>query len=179
MTFPTARAGGIASAGIAIDLDALEGTAAAVDELVGAGRVVLFPSDPTFQGEVEGFAVLRNAVLGPDPDGLSAGTRRGGVRAPAAGSAERRDAERTARESPGRPEGPGAFRLVVRASDAPGAAAILRRVGFDYREHRGGPRTRFVLANPRQLAFEEHPAGIELLVELRRAGIEIEGFSAR
>jgi hypothetical protein len=64
-----------AVSGFAEGEDELVGTAAVTDEAYGDGRVVLFASDPNFRAFTDGTQkVLRNAVLGPDPVALSAGS---------------------------------------------------------------------------------------------------------
>jgi hypothetical protein len=64
-----------AVSGFAEGEDELVGTAAVTDEGYGAGRVVLFASDPNFRAFTDGTQkVLWNALVGPDPAGLAAGT---------------------------------------------------------------------------------------------------------
>ena len=64
-----------ALSGFAEGEDELVGTAAVTDEGYGDGRVVLFASDPNFRAFTDGTQkILRNAVLGPDPATLRAGS---------------------------------------------------------------------------------------------------------
>ena len=64
-----------ALSGFAVGADELLGTAAVTDERYVDGRVVLFASDPNFRAFTDGTQkILRNAVLGPDPAPLRAGT---------------------------------------------------------------------------------------------------------
>jgi hypothetical protein len=50
--------------------DALQGTAAATDEVAGSGRVVLFAFDPAFRGYTDGtMRLVGNALLAPAPTG--------------------------------------------------------------------------------------------------------------
>jgi hypothetical protein len=64
-----------AVSGFAEGEDELVGTAAVTDEGYGAGRVVLFASDPNFRAFTDGTQkVLWNALVGPDPADLAAGT---------------------------------------------------------------------------------------------------------
>jgi hypothetical protein len=61
--------------GFAEGEDELMGTAAVTDEGYQDGRVVLFASDPNFRAFTDGTQrVLRNALVGPDPATLAAGT---------------------------------------------------------------------------------------------------------
>ena len=58
--------------GYAHDTGALHGTAAVIDERIGAGRTVLFAFDPAFRGYVEGTErLVANALLAP-PTGAPA-----------------------------------------------------------------------------------------------------------
>jgi hypothetical protein len=66
--------------GYAADTGPLQGTAAVIDESIGAGRTVLFAFDPVFRGYVEGTErLVANALLAP-PTG-AATTRARPVRA--------------------------------------------------------------------------------------------------
>ena len=172
VTFPTGASGDFYVSGFTYGEAQLYGTAAVVDEAVGAGRVVLMPSDPNARGHSEGMSrVLWNAVLGPDP------ARRG--RAATAGSAERVAAERAARDAVlSRPHWEGAMRLAVPVEDEGVARSLLRRYDARFIVRRSGGRARFTIANPGELSFEEHPWAIRFAIDLRRSGIDVIAFSA-
>jgi hypothetical protein len=174
LRFPASASKGFFISGDGDDVKQLHGTAAVVDEVVGAGRVVIFPSDPNFAGHVEGMTkVLWNAIFGPDPQ------RRG--EAPRAGSPERREAERTARLAvTTRPDDAAALRLAVPATASAEAATagLLRGHGAKFRVARSGDRTSFVIENPRELTAEEHPWITDVVVRLQERGVEVLGFSS-
>jgi Zinc carboxypeptidase len=147
----------------------LGGTAAVVDEPVGAGRVVLFSTDPNFRAWTVGMQkMLRNAVLGADG---FAGT------AARAGSQARADAERAAKSAAAKVaalESP--LRLSVDAASVESARAVLARYGASYALRTSGSKARFLIANPRGLSGEEHPYAAALLTDLLAANVRVTAY---
>ncbi|WP_433230960.1 M14 family zinc carboxypeptidase [Actinomadura formosensis] len=135
----------------------LGGTAAVVDQPVGAGRSVLFAAEPNFRAFSDGTAkLLYNAILGPDP-----------AKAPApqgTAKAVRAAAELPSRESP--------IRVSVKAADAAKAASVLRSAGARWAETRSGGVVHYVIDNPRGLPVDHHPFAGRLPSLIRAAGIE-------
>ncbi|WP_034521246.1 M14 family zinc carboxypeptidase [Actinomadura rifamycini] len=137
----------------------LGGTAAVVDQPVGAGRSVLFAAEPNFRAFTDGTAgLLRNAILGPDPEGAAR------PRAAAAAEASRSAAALPDREA--------AIRVSVRAGDAAAAESVLRSVGAAWDARRDGDAVRFVIANPRGLPVDHHPFARRLPALIAEAGID-------
>lgn len=137
----------------------LGGTAAVVDQPAGEGRSVLFAAEPNFRAFTDGTAkLLRNAVLGPDPE------REAAPRAGEAAEAARRAAELPSPESP--------IRVSVRAADAAGAASVLRSVGASWAERRRGGVVHYVIDNPRGLPTDHHPFAGRLPSLIAEAGID-------
>jgi hypothetical protein len=96
----------------------LQGTAAVTDEAYRDGRVVLFASDPNFRAFTDGTQqVLWNALLGPDPAALAAGTAR-----------QRSAAVAAAAEVP---DLGGALLVTVRPAAAGRAERLLATYGLD------------------------------------------------
>jgi hypothetical protein len=170
VAYPTQASGDFFVSGFAEGEDHVYGTAAVTDEAVGAGRVVLFGMDPTFQASTEGMErILFNAILGPDP---------AGGRAPAAGARERARAESTARRAVAElPPWSASIRLTIAAGGEPVATALLDQFGARYDVERWSGRVRYSIANPRELSLEEHPWAIELLARLRARGVHLFGIS--
>ncbi len=134
----------------------LGGTAAVVDQPVGAGRSVLFAAEPNFRAFSDGTAkLLYNAILGPDPAAAAApqGTAK----------AVREAAELPSYESP--------IRVSVKAADAAKAASVLRSLGAAWAESRAGGTVQYVIDNPRGLPVDHHPFAGRLPSLIRAAGI--------
>jgi hypothetical protein len=134
----------------------LGGTAAVVDQPVGAGRSVLFAAEPNFRAFSDGTAkLLYNAILGPDPAAAPApqGTAK----------AVREAAELPSYESP--------IRVSVKAADAAKAASVLRSLGATWTESRTGGTVHYVVDNPRGLPVDHHPFAGRLPSAIRAAGI--------
>ncbi|MFG2014183.1 M14 family zinc carboxypeptidase [Actinomadura geliboluensis] len=134
----------------------LGGTAAVVDQPVGAGRSVLFAAEPNFRAFSDGTAkLLYNAILGPDP----------AVAAAPQGTAKavREAAELPSYESP--------IRVSVKAADAAKAASVLRSLGAAWAETRAGGTVHYVIDNPRGLPVDHHPFAGRLPSLIRAAGI--------
>ncbi|MFI0485900.1 M14 family zinc carboxypeptidase [Actinomadura sp. 9N215] len=136
----------------------LGGTAAVVDQPVGAGRSVLFAAEPNFRAFTDGTAkLLYNAILGRDPSKATA------PQAGATAEAARQAAALPSYESP--------IRVSVKAADAAKAASILRSAGATWAESRGGGVVHYVIDNPRGLPTDHHPFAGRLPSLIRRAGI--------
>ncbi len=75
VSYPQAGSEDFFVSGFAEGEEELGGTAAVVDEAYQEGRLVLFASEPNFRGFTDGTQkILRNALLGPDPAGLTPAT---------------------------------------------------------------------------------------------------------
>jgi hypothetical protein len=168
--YPEASSGDFFTSGFGEGQEELGGTAAVVDEPVGAGRVIIFSVDPNFRAWTEGTQLfLRNAILGPDPVGAAA----------RAGSAARADDEAAAKvaargvstlESP--------IRISVEASDSRATTRLLARYGAQYSVERFAGTVTFLVRNPRGLTAEEHPFAVRLANDLARSEIDIVVFRA-
>ena len=149
----------------------LDGTAAVVDEPVGAGRVVLFSTDPNFRAWTVGMQkMLRNAVLGPEAfTGLAA----------RAGSATRASAEKAAKDAAAKVaslESP--LRLSVSPLSVEAARAVLARYGATYTLRQSANKATFLIANPSGLSAEEHSYAMKLPQDLLAAGVHVLAYSA-
>jgi hypothetical protein len=166
-TFPSAADVAFASSGLTLGIDALAGTSAVADEAVGAGRVVSFSFDPNFRAWSQGTQrLLWNAIVGPVPVGVGA--------APLAGSKERAAAEKAAQDAAGAVvEFGSAIRIRVRAADAAVTAKILNRHGAEVARIDLGAEVLFLVANRKDLSYEEHPYFGTVVRELDKAGIDI------
>ena len=165
LSYPPAGDGDFFVSGFARGAEELGGTAAAVDEPLGAGRVVLFASDPNFRAWTVGMQkVLRNAVLGPDPTAATVAT------SSQRGSAAKTAAALPAFDSP--------LRLTVTAATAAAAQSVLRDFGASFSVKTAGGKARFLIANPGDLSGEEHPYAGLLPEALERAGVEVVAFRA-
>jgi hypothetical protein len=149
----------------------LGGTAAVVDERVGAGRSVVFSIEPNFRGYTVGTQkLLRNAILGADPAGGTGARplqRAGGARvarARAAAVALRSGAT-------------GALRLTVRPAGEAAARALLDGHGASYTVARSADRVAFTIANPGELPADEHPWARTLGGELRAAAVPVVAYA--
>lgn len=111
----------------------LGGTAAVVDEQVGAGRSVQFATDPNFRAFSDGTAkLLFNAITGGGSGG-----------APAA-APDRTDAARAARTLGAAGQD---IRVAVRPGDAPGTETALRKAGLTWTKLASSGRVTYVVAN--------------------------------
>ncbi len=170
-SFPGAGDPDFATSGLAIGVDTLAGTAALVDEAVGDGRVISFSIDPNFRAWSQGTQrLLWNAIVGPDPAGVAAGLL--------AGSRERAAAERAALDAAAKlPDFGSAIRIRVARTDAAATAKILARRGSDVLRIDLGTETLFLVANRRDLSYEEHPYFGLLIGELENARIDLRAAS--
>jgi Zinc carboxypeptidase len=144
----------------------LGGTAAVIDEPVGAGRLVLFSTDPNFRAWTVGMQkMLRNAVLGAD--GFAGTAARAGSQARAAGERAAKGAagQVAALESP--------LWLSVDPLSVDSAAAVLARFGAAYTLRAAANKATFLISNPGGLTGEEHPYAAALPDELRAAGVRV------
>ena len=142
--------------------EAMGGTAAAVDERFGTGRVVAFNFDPNFRAFTDGTQrLLRNAMFGPNP--VVAGAAR--VSASARARAQASTRRLRAAHSP--------LRLVVRTRGERAARRVLARYGAGYRVQRSPGRVGFVIANPGERVGDEHPYARQLGASLRRADVPV------
>ncbi len=162
--FPPVDSGDWFISGFAQDAEELGGTAAVVDEPVGAGRATVFSVEPNYRAFTTGFQqILRNAILGGDVTG---------ARAAAAGSRVRASRETRARRGARRISGGSqTIRLSVRSASAGRAATVLRRVGASYEVQRSRGRVAFLIANRKGLTADEHPFAARLPSALERAGV--------
>lgn len=155
-SYPAPSDSDYGTSGLAIGVDELAGTAAIIDEPVGAGRSIVFAFDPNFRGWSDGTQrLLWNALFGTNPS----------VAAPTAKlrSAAIDAATRAVKALPdvGKP-----IRIVVQTTDADVVRGLLVSFGADFKETHKAGRTRFVIANRDALGWEEHPFALELTRQL-------------
>ena len=151
--------------GFASGEDELGGTAAVADEPVGAGRLVLFTTDPNYRAWTQGMQkILWNALFGPDP---WAG------RAPNAGSAARAADEAAAIAAAQALPDQSAIHLSVHQRDADATRALIRRYTTNYTVAKSTGKVTFLIANPDGLAADEHPFIGLLSQDLLDAGIGV------
>jgi hypothetical protein len=171
LRFPAAGSSDFFVSGFARGEEELGGTAAVIDEPVGAGNVILSSTDPNFRAWTVGMQqVLWNAVLGPEAfTGVAA----------RAGSSARADRERTARSeaaSIAALESP--LRISVLATSADAVGALLGRYGATYTLRRTGSKATFLVANPGGLTGDDHPFAAALAGDLAAAAIPVLAFKA-
>jgi hypothetical protein len=155
--------------GFAAGEEELGGTAAVVDEPVGAGRAVLFSFEPNFRAFTDGTQrLLGNAVLGPAPAVAAAGAaeRAAGVAAAQAAAGRLSDLDRP-------------IRVTVAAAGAAGTERLLRGYGARFETRRAGGQVHYLVANPRGLGLDEHPFAADLARRLRAARLPVRAFSMR
>jgi hypothetical protein len=135
--------------GFASGEDELGGTAAVADEPVGAGRLVLFTTDPNYRAWTVGTQrILWNALFGPDP---------WPGRAPDAGSAARAADEAAAIAAAEALPDQSAIRLSVHSRDAAATEALIRRYTTSYSVAKATGKVTYLIANPDGLSADEHP----------------------
>jgi hypothetical protein len=169
-TYPAAGDDAFATSGLAVGVNTLAGTSFLTDEAVGQGRVIAFSIDPNFRAWTQGTQrLLWNAIVGPDPAG-AAGLR--------AGSDARAAAEQAAREAASDLVQLGsAIRIRVARADAATTAKVLARRGSDVVRFDLGAETLFLVANRKDLSYEEHPFFGLVIRELQSKGIDIRAAS--
>jgi Zinc carboxypeptidase len=171
LRYPAAASPDFAVSGFARGEEELGGTAAVVDEPVGAGRVVLSSTDPNFRAWTVGMQqVLWNAVLGPEAfAGVAA-------RAGSATRAGKEKAARSAAASIAALESP--LRISVRSTSADTVRALLGRYGASYTVRQTGSRASFLVANPGGRTGDDHPFAAELAGDLAAAGVRVLAYKA-
>jgi hypothetical protein len=168
--FPGGPGEGFYVSGLAFGEHELFGRPAVIDERARDGRVVLMPSDPFYDGHMEGSRkILLNAVFGPDPDAPAQVDQ----------AAYERAVERAKRAAFADPGWPWAIRVSVPAGDEAAVRSILRRFRARFVVQRDGGTARFRIENPGELTLEEHPWATDLALDLGGSGIEVRGFRAR
>ena len=169
LRFPAAGSSDFFVSGFARGEEELGGTAAVIDEPVGAGSVILSSTDPNFRAWTVGMQqVLWNAVLGPDAfTGVAA-------RAGSAARAGRERAARSATASIAALESP--LRISVPATSADAVGALLGRYGATYTLRRTGSKATFLIANPGGLTGDDHPFAAALAGDLAAAAIPVLAF---
>ena len=170
-TFPAFGDPDYATSGLTIGVDSLAGSVAVADEAVGAGRVVSFSIDPNFRAWSQGTQrMLWNAIVGPDPQGFGA--------ALAAGSRERAAAEKAAADSAaGLLEFGSAIRIRVDVRDAAATAKVLKRHGAEVARIDLADAVLFVVANRKDLSYDEHPFFALVIRDLEAAGVTVQAAS--
>jgi hypothetical protein len=162
MRYPEANSEDFFISGQADGAEAMGGTAAAVDERFGSGRVVAFNFDPNFRAFTDGTQrMLRNAMFGREPAAARS------VKSMTAARAQARESTQslTVAKSP--------LRLVVRARGEQAARRVLDGYGARYQVQRSPGRVGFVIANPGEQIGDEHPYARELHGSLREADVPV------
>jgi hypothetical protein len=152
--------------GYASGAEILQGTAALVDEKLGAGRVVLFSGEPDFRVYTDGTAfLLANAITYP----LSAAPASVDVTSTAAASAVA-----AAMASAGPEIGPGRPIVIeVPTHQAKAALAVIQQFTVDVTVKRARNSAFLTIPNPEGLDVEQHPFAIQLVPSLEKAGVEV------
>ena len=169
--FPGPGEAAYATSGLDIGVDSLAGSTVVADEAVGSGRVVSFSIDPNFRAWTQGTQrLLWNAILGPDAASALTGL--------AAGSRERAAAEKAASDAADRlPQLGSAIRIRVATSDALAAAKILNRHGAEVVRIQLDGEVLFLVANRKDLSYDEHPSFGLIVRDLEAAGIDVRAAS--
>src|SRR6266540_4027821 len=171
LRYPAAGSADFFVSGFARGEEELGGTAAVIDEPVGAGSVILSSTDPNFRAWTVGMQqVLWNAVLGPD------GFPGTAARAGSAARAGKEKAARSAAASIAALESP--LHISVRATSAEEVKALLGRYGATYTVRQTGSKTTFLVANPGGLTGDDHPFAAALAGDLAAAGVRVLAFKA-
>ncbi|MEU9887364.1 M14 family zinc carboxypeptidase [Sphaerisporangium sp. NPDC051011] len=156
-SYPAATSPDWFVSGFQVGAEELGGTAAVLDEPVGAGHAVLFAADPNFRAFTDGTArLVVNAIAADLPSAAAARTL---AAAPKAAAVVPADHE-------------AAIRVTVAAADRAKVAAALTGFGATWIEQAGpSGSVRFVVDNPEGLAADEHPWAAQLPATLRTAGV--------
>jgi hypothetical protein len=172
VAFPPAGSPDFFVSGFEAGAEELGGTAAVIDEPVGDGRAVLFSFEPNFRAFTDGTQrLLRNAVLGPAPEAAAPTGADAAARVRQVASAKAAAGRLSALERP--------LRLTVAAAGAAEAERLLRGYGARFETRRAGGQVRFLVANPRGLAADEHPFATDLARRLRDRRLPVRAFSLR
>jgi hypothetical protein len=152
--------------GYASGADVLKGTAALVDEKLGAGRVVLFSGETDYRAYTTGTAfLLANAIAYP----LSAAPATTDVLSGAAASAVS-----AAVASAGPETGPGqAIQIEVPANQTKAAMGVIQRFTTNVTVKRARNSAFLTIPNPAGLDVEEHPFAVRLVPALEEAGVKV------
>jgi zinc carboxypeptidase len=166
-TFPPSSSPAFGVSGLAEGVGQLAGSAAVVDEPVGAGRAIVFSVSPNFRAWTQGTQrILWNALVGPDPAGLHAAGVRPADRAAAL--------ERARAAASALPDLGSAIRIGVARADADVTARKLRAHGASFVQEALGPNeVVFLVANRRDLSVEEDPVFAPLVRDLVRSGVRL------
>jgi hypothetical protein len=171
LRYPAAASPDFAISGFARGEEELGGTAAVVDEPVGAGRVIVSSTDPNFRAWTVGMQqVLWNAVLGPEAFAGVAAHAGSATRASKEKAAHSAAASIAALESP--------LHISVRATSADTVRALLGRYGASYTVRRTGSKASFLVANPGGLTGDDHPFAAALADDLAAAGVRVLAYKA-
>jgi hypothetical protein len=150
------------SNGYTVNAEVLKGTAALVDEPLGAGRAVLFAYNPLFRAYNEsGIHLVANALLAPPATG-----------APAQASRQRQAAKSAAVE----PNLGGEWRPItieVPAAERAQAAAVVEAYTGTAQVSEAGGSAYFLIPNPDGLQADEHPFLRDLVSDLRARQIPL------
>ena len=151
--------------GFADGANRLSGSAAVVDEAVGAGRAVAFSTDPNYRAWTKGAQkLLWNTLFGADPwPGTFA----------LAGSAERAKAESNAKSAAESLPPTDTIWISVHSRDAARTESIIRRYTTAYTIDQATGKVTYLLANPAGLAADEHPYIPLLSQDLLDANIDV------
>jgi hypothetical protein len=168
LRYPAATSPDFFVSGFARGEEELGGTAAVIDEPVGAGRVILSTTDPSLDGRDAAGAVERGAR----PDAFTGTAARAG----SAARAGREQAARSAAASVAALESP--LRVSVPATSAEEVKAPLGRHGATYTVRQTGSKATFLVANPDGLTGDDHPFAAALPGDLAAAGVPVLAFKA-
>jgi hypothetical protein len=164
-TYPTG--GSFWTNGYSVGADTLRGSAAVVDEPIGAGHAVLYAYNPLFRAYNDsGIQLVANALL------MGSG--------PAAADSARAEAARmTAQDAPVAADLGGQWRpisLTVAAQDAKAVASLIAQYTDAVTKSTAHGRTVFTIANPQGLTADEHPFLRKLVQQIDEKGITPEAI---
>ncbi|MEO3810106.1 M14 family zinc carboxypeptidase [Sphaerisporangium sp. B11E5] len=156
-SYPAAGSADWFVSGFQVGAEELGGTAAMLDEPLGAGHVVLFAGEPNFRAFTDGTARLLTNAIGADlPAGPAAKAR---LAAPSAAPSAL-----PAFESP--------IRVTAGAADTAKVAQVLAGFGARWTEEAApGGAVRLVVDNPEGFGLHEHPWASRLPKALQDAGV--------
>ncbi|MFC6084417.1 M14 family zinc carboxypeptidase [Sphaerisporangium aureirubrum] len=156
-SYPAAGSADWFVSGFQLGAEELGGTAAALDEPLGGGHVVLFAAEPNFRAFTDGTSrILTNAIGAALPAGPAARAR--------AASPSAAPVALPPLESP--------IRVTAAAADKAKVAEVLAGFGARWTEEAApGGAVRLVVDNPEGLGVHEHPWASLLPSALRAAGV--------